>query len=203
MRAFAILPAAGRSRRMGQPKLLLPWGDTSLIQQVVGHWRASQVEQVLVVVHPDDKALAQQCESAGAFVVRPTSPPPEMKDSIWCGIQAAEHQFQAGRGDVWLVAPADMPQLQPDAINAVISAYEQQGENPPAEPRIWAARHAGRRGHPVLFPWSLAADVPTLKADEGLKTLLGHYPVEYVDVASDGIFADVDTPEDYDRQRPQ
>ena len=41
-RSFAVVPAAGRSRRMGRPKLLLPWGESTIIQQVLGAWRASQ-----------------------------------------------------------------------------------------------------------------------------------------------------------------
>lgn len=199
MRAFAILPAAGRSRRMGQPKLLLPWGETTLIQHVVNNWRQSCVEQVIVVLHPDDREIAQQCH--GAFTVAPVPPPPEMKDSIQCGIRAAEEVFQAGPGDVWLVAPADMPGLEPGVINAVIDAYDQSVRQPQDQPRIWAARHQGRRGHPVLFPWILAAEVATLGADEGLKALLTRHPVEFVDVDSDGIFADIDTPEDYVRER--
>src|SRR5690606_37389168 len=52
VRSFAILPAAGQSRRMGAPKLLLPWGETTLIGEVIRSWKDSRVDQVLVVIHP-------------------------------------------------------------------------------------------------------------------------------------------------------
>ena len=59
MRSFAVIPAAGRSQRMGQPKLLLPWGRTTVIEHVLGVWRASRVTHTVIVVHPDDKFLAE------------------------------------------------------------------------------------------------------------------------------------------------
>ena len=31
----AIILAAGRSRRMGQPKMLLPWGETTVLGHVI------------------------------------------------------------------------------------------------------------------------------------------------------------------------
>ncbi len=200
MRAFAILPAAGRSRRMGEPKLLLPWGNTTLIQHVVNNWRASRVEQVIVVLHPDDAQIAQQCH--GAYTAVCTPPPAEMKDSICHGIGIAEQVFHAGPGDAWLVAPADMPGISTDVINALIGAYEHGTNDRETPPRIWTVRHQGRRGHPVLFPWSLAGEVAKLGDSEGLKALLARHPVEYVDVDTDAIFADIDTPAEYRRHRP-
>jgi molybdenum cofactor cytidylyltransferase len=186
---------------MGQPKLLLPWGNTTLIQHVVSNWKRSRVEHVIVVLHPDDHAIALECR--GAFTTTTEPPPAEMKDSILCGIRTAEDDFKAGPGDVWLVAPADMPNLAPEVIDALLDAYAASSRTRPEETCIWATRHNGRRGHPVLLPWSLAPEVGTLAADEGLKTLLGRYPVKYVDVESDGIFVDVDTPDDYERGRPR
>lgn len=185
---------------MGQPKLLLPWGDTTLVRHVVGNWRASRVEQVILVLHPDDREIAQHCDGAFAACCEP--PPAEMKDSIRYGLQVAEELFQAAPPDVWLVAPADMPAISPEVINTMLAAYEHSLNQANASPRIWVARHAGRRGHPVLFPWSLAAEVATLGPNEGLKALFERHPAEFVDVASYGIFTDVDTPEDYERHRP-
>ncbi len=185
---------------MGQPKLLLPWGDSTLVQHVVCNWRASRVEQVIVVLHPDDREIAQHCPGALAAVCEPA--PAEMKDSIRFGLRVAEEMFQAAPPDAWLVAPADMPAIAPEVINTMLAAFEHSLGQPSSSPRIWVAHHAGRRGHPALFPWALAAEVATLGPHEGLKALVERYPVEFVEVDSGGIFADVDTPEDYERHRP-
>lgn len=186
---------------MGSPKLLLPWGDTTLIKQVLRNWKASRIDQVIVVVHPDDESLATECQDA--HVVRRTPPPAEMKDSIRYGLDAAAEQFSAGPDDVWLVAPADMPNLPPEAIDAVLDAYTLSVGTSREPARIFAASHHGRRGHPVLFPWSLAQEVRALADDEGLNVLTRRHPVVDVEVGDGAMFDDIDTPEDYAKRRPR
>jgi molybdenum cofactor cytidylyltransferase len=186
---------------MGSPKLLLPWGDTTLIKHVLGVWLASRVDRVIVVVAPDDEPLAAACREV--HVVRKNPPPAEMKDSICYGLEAAAEIFAAGPGDAWLVAPADMPYLQPTAINALLDAYAAHTHGDDAPSKFFVAEHQGRRGHPVLFPWSLAAEVHLLQNDQGLNTITGRYPAVGVEVSSRAMFDDIDTPEDYDRQRPR
>src|SRR5690242_11684835 len=82
MQSFGIVPAAGCSSRMGTPKLLLPWGDETLIASVLQAWRSSRIARVVAVVHPEDHELARACASAGVEVVQPATPPPDMKASV-------------------------------------------------------------------------------------------------------------------------
>ncbi|HMP05911.1 MAG TPA: NTP transferase domain-containing protein, partial [Lacipirellulaceae bacterium] len=60
-RSFAIVPAAGRSVRMGAPKLLLPVAGRPLIDHVLAAWSASRSTRIVVVVRGDDHALATRC----------------------------------------------------------------------------------------------------------------------------------------------
>jgi len=186
---------------MGSPKLLLPWGDTTLIGHVLRRWKASRVDRVIVVLHPDDDALAAECQEA--CVVRRIPAPAEMRDSICYGLEAAVEQFGAGPGDVWLVAPADMPNLHSQAIDALLDAYATGVAVGDETARIFAAAHHGRRGHPVLFPWSLAHEVHSLANDEGLNVLTRRHPVMDVEVGDSAISEDIDTPEDYAKRRPR
>ena len=86
----AIVPAAGRSERMGRPKLLLPLQGQTLIARVVTALRAGGADLVVVVAPPEDSdegpAVAQAARGAGAFVVAPTERPAEMRDSIEIGL---------------------------------------------------------------------------------------------------------------------
>jgi molybdenum cofactor cytidylyltransferase len=200
MKTFAIIPAAGRSRRMGRPKLLLPWGTTTVIEHVLGVWRASRVDRVIMVVHPLDTRLAELATAAGAHVIGPTPPPSAMKESVRIALAfAAESRPQPS--DAWLLAPADMPGLSAATIDALIDAYEAGLRRGGQASQIWAPRCRGKRGHPVLLSWSLADEVPRLAAHEGLNALVGRHPVEYVEAAEDSVFEDFDTPEDYERLR--
>jgi len=190
-RAFAIIPAAGRSQRMGRPKLLMPWGGQSVIECVLAAWRASRVFQVVIVVHPSDGDLAETCRAAGVNVVVAQAPPVDMKASVRLGLEFVAAKFQPTAEDAWLVAPADMPLLSAVAIDLVLAAHDAKS------PRIVVPVHAGRRGHPVLFPWTLAAEVADLEAEEGLTRLLQRHAVVETPSPEQAILLDFDTPADY------
>lgn len=200
MQTFAIIPAAGRSERMGRPKLLLPWGAQTLIEHVIRTWRASRVQRVVLVAHPKDGQLAQLAASAGAEVVQPTVPPPDMKASV---LAALDHlsASQPEPSDAWLLAPGDMPGLTSATIDLVIATYCVSVQAGPSSAGVWVPWFNGRRGHPALFPWSLAPEVASLGKDEGLNALFTRHRVHRVDAAEDAISADIDTPEDYERWR--
>ena len=199
-RFFAIIPAAGNSTRMGTPKLLLPMAGGTMIEKTLAAWRASQVDRILVVVRPDDQELALVCRAQGAGVVVPPVAPPEMKDSVQFGLRYVEANFAPTAEDAWLLAPADMPDLSSRVINALIAAYS------PNRAAVLVPTLGGRRGHPVLFPWTLAIGVYSLPATEGLNVLrLRH---ESHEIACDSVqpggisaFSDINTPEDYKRLR--
>ncbi len=205
MRTFAILPAAGHSRRIGRPKLLLPLADGRvLIDHVLAAWRASTIDEIVVVMRQDDAPLAERCQGPRTTIVQPDVDPPDMKASIAAGIDYLRDSRRPAADDAWLVAPADMPMLSAGAIDAVIAAYQQQlaardAAHPNLPLQIVVPHHAGRRGHPVLLPWSIATEVAALGPDEGLKQLIARHPLLTIDVPDVGILTDVDTPEDYTR----
>ncbi|MBL9089906.1 MAG: nucleotidyltransferase family protein [Planctomycetaceae bacterium] len=197
MRAFAVLPAAGRSLRMGSPKLLLPWpaagGDrtATVVEHVVATWKASRVEAVVVTVHPDDARLAELCRAAGAEVVVPSTPPPDMKASIRAGLEFLAERYRPDRHDIWLTAPADLPLLTTTSIDLLIEAAE-------THPGVCLRpRYGDRYGHPVVWPWSFAADVAGLAADEGLNALLQRISWQVCDAGPACVSGDLDTPADY------
>jgi len=49
MMISAIILAAGASRRMGQPKMLLPWGKVSVLEHVISVFAGAGIEDILVV----------------------------------------------------------------------------------------------------------------------------------------------------------
>jgi molybdenum cofactor cytidylyltransferase len=189
--SFAIVPAAGRSIRMGQPKLLLPWRGQTVIEHTIAAWRASAVTRIVVVIRPDDSQLAEIANLAGADVVIPEVAPPEMKDSIRIALEHVARSDHPTEVDVWLLAPADMPWLSANVIRELLAAHR------PSEPRILVPVQGEQRGHPVLFPWSLAKEVATLTAQEGVNALLDRHGWTPVPVSVDFIHGDLDTPEDY------
>lgn len=226
VRAFAIVPAAGQSRRMGRPKLMLPCPEGTLIERVLAAWCGSSVERIVVVARRDDATLLDRCRSFAATLRReepspkvqlpdatltneqldslppervslvlPSIDPPDMKDSVAHAICFLRDACQPAPHDVWLLAPADMPDLAPDVVNALVKAHD------PRCAAILVPVFASQRGHPVLFPWCWADDVLTLSADEGVNALLRRHPTREVTVQAPGTSFDIDTPADYDQWR--
>ena len=191
-RIFAIIPAAGKSRRMGTPKLLLPWNDSTIIEQVLHAWCSSEVSHAIIVVRQDDVSLANVCAQWPVQIVRPHSDPRDMKESIQFGLRHVAERHQPTSHDQWMVAPADLPALSSDLINQLIHAAEDHS-------RVMAPRFGGRQGHPVLLPWESSADVFALDDDEGLDRVLAHQEIQFIDYPLEHRVADVDTSEEYRR----
>lgn len=196
-RSFAIVPAAGQSIRMGRPKLLLPWGEKTVIETVLDAWRQSDISHLVMTAREDDAELTALGRKAGAEIVVVSPAPADMKASVLAGLAYVEEKFQPRPDDIWLLAPADMPFISRQTIADLLAAWSERG---PAE--IVAPIRQGRRGHPVAFAWSLVAAAQRLGEKEGLNQLLARFPVKEVPVADDAGFVDLDTPEDYRRWQP-
>jgi molybdenum cofactor cytidylyltransferase len=191
MRSFAVLPAAGASSRMGMHKLLLPWQDGTIIEQVLASWAQSAVGRVVVVVHGGDGELLHACRKFDVDILPLRERPIDMKESAGVALKHIARAYSPAPSDAWLLAPADLPRVSAGAINAVLAGYD------PQQTMAVAPTFAGRRGHPTLFPWSLAEQVNRLAQDEGLSALLMRTSVREVPWGDASILRDVDTPTDY------
>jgi molybdenum cofactor cytidylyltransferase len=180
---------------MGTPKLVLPWRGTTIIEQVIGVWREGGVDRVLVVARADNQELIARSRGAGAQVIEADPPPADMKASVRLGLAHVAEHFQPRADDVWLTAPADLPLLSPDVVRKLVTAHD------PAAPRVLIAGHQGRRGHPVLFPWTYATKADGLAADEGLDRLVARSAPLLIECGAHAVCDDLDTPADYGRLR--
>lgn len=179
---------------MGQDKLLLTWGDATVIESVLASWQASGVDIIVVVTREDQTELQALCREA--TIVTPRIAPPEMKDSVLAALDQIRKAFAPEDRDVWLLAPADMPQLNPTVVKQLVAAHN------PATPVIIVPTSDGKRGHPVLFPWAFASSVETLAENEGVNALLERFPVRELECSGPDIHGDLDSPDDYERLRP-
>ena len=191
---LAIVPAAGASRRMGRPKLLLPYGQTTLAGALTSALRAGGASPVVVVTAPGDTELQEWARGAGHQVAVNPDPERGMLSSIREGLAAAGGTaWLAERGEVVLVAPADLPALRPATVAEILWRRAAAGA-PLAVPTF-----LGKRGHPLAIAPKLLAEIDTLDPSIGLKELLERHAAAVLEVPVDdpGAVRDVDTPEDY------
>lgn len=195
MRTFALIPAAGLSRRMGQPKLLLPLAGRTILEHVITALHDGGADGVLVVVGPEGTALAETAERAGAQVERLPTQTPDMRATCERGLVALAQRWQPGEDDGWLLQPADHPTLCPDVVRALLRAAAEGSET-----NVVVPGHDGQRGHPVWLRWRLAAEVSRLPEDKGLNHLVRAQAAQTrVLIWPDAeVLRDLDTPEDYE-----
>jgi molybdenum cofactor cytidylyltransferase len=193
-RSFAVIPAAGRSERMGAAhKLLLPLAGRPLIDHILTAWAASCATRAVVVVRPDDAELAACCRRFPVDVVVPPAPPGDMKRSVQLALEHIQTTYAPADDDAVLLAPADMPRLRASIIDFVLHAY--------AETRAEAVvpTFNRQRGHPVVLRWSRAREIHALAPHEGVNALIARVAVQELPCQLPQIVEDVDTMEDFER----
>ena len=195
---FAIIPAAGLSRRMGQPKLLLPLGETTIINRLLTVLESlEQITATIVVMRPDDITLKTEVEKTSAMIVQPVTAPAEMRDSVTLAIEEIETKFTPSETDSWLLIPADYPLLEPSILEELFLHWES------SEVPIMIPTHNKKRGHPTFFSWSLVKEIDTIPPDKGLNYLVSQYVETLLEVPVNhsSVVTDIDTPEDYNMLR--
>lgn len=190
----AIILAAGESKRMGQPKMLLKWGNSTVLEHVISVFANAGVEDIVVVTG----AAREEVEKIVA--VAQTSYPVrsvfnegfiegEMLSSIQCGLRdLAEKDSSAA-----LIALGDQPQVREGSVWRVCEMFKETGN-----PLVVPSYHM-RRGHPWLVERSLWDDILAIRAPQTPRDFLNARAnqIKYVEVDDEGILADLDTPEQY------
>jgi molybdenum cofactor cytidylyltransferase len=199
---FALIPAAGRSRRMGSPKLLLDVNGKTVIARVLAALDEAGLSNRLVVLHPQDELLRREVEQHGGRALLPATPPPEMRYSIQFGLQTVAQEIRARRecadpNQPWFLVPADHPVIDPQTVTILLEAAAK------SPGRIVVPTHGGRRGHPTVFAWKHALQIDQIPAGSGFNWILDQESSDIVEIefANPNVLLDLDTPEDYERLR--
>jgi len=185
----AILLAAGKSRRMGSCKQLLPLGESTVIVRCLDALAAGGAGEIVVVVSEEGQEVAEAVRYFPASFVINTVVDGDMASSVRTGRDALT---TAASGVI--VFPGDYPLVSANTIARLIAGHAASPDS------IIIPCHGGRRGHPLLFPRTILDE---LANDIILRDLVRRDPqrIQLLDVADPGVLHDMDTPEDYQRIR--
>lgn len=187
-----VILGAGASSRMGRPKLLLPWRDTTVIGAILRQWRELDAAQIAVVQRPNDAGLTAELDRLDhPRADRVENPQPErgMFSSIVC---AANWPGWRKEISSWAIALGDQPHLNLGTLRQLLAYHSAHAD------AICQPEFDGHTRHPVILPRAAFVELknspaPTLK--DFLKLVA--VPRVQCSVADAGLSLDMDTPEDY------
>jgi molybdenum cofactor cytidylyltransferase len=195
---FALIPAAGESRRMGRPKLTLPLGDRTVLEHVIAALREGGLEDVLVITGPHATEVAALAQKAGASTLVLLQQTPDMRATVEQGMTWLETHLRPTDGDAMLLVPADHPTLAASIVQQLVQGWEQRRDRSIVIPTF-----RGKRGHPTLVGWEHVNGLRGLPAGLGLNAYFRQrqHQTKEVPIDSSEILRDLDTPEDYEGLR--
>jgi molybdenum cofactor cytidylyltransferase len=193
---FGVVPAGGKSKRMGRPKLSLPFRDRTVLECVLNALRLGGCDATVVVLGKQAAELEPLARQAGAHICMLPEDTADMRATVEVGLYWLQREFGLNDKDAWLLAPADFPALDWSVVAALRYAYL---ANPGYS--IIVPTCGGLRGHPVLLSWRHAEGLQAHTPGQGLNTYLRLHSNQTLELAVEkpGILADVDTPQDYER----
>ena len=184
----AILLAAGESKRMGKPKLLLPFGSSTILEQAIDNLLNSRVDEVIVVVGDRAQEIIKQIANRPVKVAINPVYHEGMGTSIASGLSLIDNRALA----VMLVL-ADQPLIDSETINKLIEAFFSHDKG------IVIPAYKGRQGHPIIFSTKYKEELLGLKGDVGGRQIIREHPDDILEVAvsSQSINIDIDTADNY------
>jgi xanthine dehydrogenase accessory factor len=183
-----VILAAGESKRMGKPKMLLPFGDKNIIENVVSNATQSGLDKIFVVLGAGADDISRILKGYPVEIKFNSNYKEGMFSSVQLGLKALPSDT-----DGVMILLGDQPMVGSDVIDKVLEA----GRN--SDKGIIIVSYDKKRGHPILLKRKYIQEVIDLPMNKSLKEILIKYPddVEEVETGSPEILRDIDTESEY------
>ena len=185
---WAIVLAAGESRRMGSPKMILPYEGMTIIEKVLENVLASDVEKVVIVLGSHREEIMKVIKRFQVQHCYNSNFKDGMLSSVKCGFEFLPSDFRAA-----MVFLGDQPMVETSVINQMINAYQESGKG------ILVPVFENKGGHPLMVDKKYFDEIINFDDPEGLKGLLRKHPDDLLEVTAEtpSVLSDIDTREDY------
>lgn len=164
MKCATIILAAGESKRLGQPKQLLPFCGKTLVRYAVDRSLRIGCSSVVAVTGAYAELVAESLDGASATVVFNAQWRTGMGQSIACGVASL---LESGRVfDGVLLQTVDQPLIPDSHLQTLISECQRHGHP------IATGYPRDRPGIPACVPWAALPELSTLIGDRGAQQVL-------------------------------
>jgi molybdenum cofactor cytidylyltransferase len=189
---WGIILASGLSKRMGTPKMLLPYQQKALVQHVIEKSLNSVLDGVVVVINSKIEGLYKEVLIPGLKqIIQNNDSHLGMSSSIKAGLNSLPQQVEA-----MVILLGDQPEICEKSINKVVETYRMK--NKPSV--VQSVFLNNEKGHPVLFKRNVFPHLLMIEGDSGGKSVIQTFSKEVVYAEMNHMnFPDVDTIKDYQR----
>lgn len=183
--------AAGSSSRMGAPKQLLSWKNTTLIENAITNVLQLEPLKSIVVLGANSEQIIPKIEAYPVEIIHNSSWDSGLGNSIAYGVRHIKKNYEV---DAVLVILADQPLIETSYLKEMITLFDVNKN------QIIATQYQNEKlGVPALFDKSYFEELSTIDGDKGAKILLEEYVKSVITTQLAANVFDVDTEEDYNK----
>jgi molybdenum cofactor cytidylyltransferase len=186
-RLSVVIPAAGASKRLGQPKQLVRYQGKTLIQRAIDNAASLQPHEILVVTGAKTGAVEAIVEKNAVKCVYNADWDNGLGASIACGTRAIDRESTGV-----LIILCDQWRVSADDLQQLFNAWRANPE------RIICSRIGSRHCPPVIFPASCFRELRRLTGDHGAHSIIEAHPDLLKPIALPSAASDLDTPSQLD-----
>ena len=177
-----LIPAAGASQRLGQPKQLVPYKGKPLIEQIVSCALSLAPREVIVVTGANSHGVQKALRKSPVRLVHNSGWSTGMGSSIALGAEAVNQQ-----SDGLMIFLCDQWRIQVPDLDALVKAWQSDHR------LIISAQTKKYRGPPVIFPANLFEELRKLKRENGAQSILHAHEDRLTTVTIENAAWDLDT----------
>ena len=187
-----LILAAGDSTRMGTPKQLLKWENTTLLGKAIETAKKANATKICVVLGANYEIIKAKINHYKVEILKNDGWKLGLGSSIAFGVT---HLLESDTNfDAVLIMLADQPLIDSVYLNKVLEKYEMRKR------RIVATSYNNtKQGVPVLFDATYFEELSQQNDDKGAKMILQKHSKNVSAINADNLVLDIDTLEDYNR----
>jgi molybdenum cofactor cytidylyltransferase len=191
----ALVLAAGGSTRLGSPKQLVPWGDSTLLDHVLDQIRRMPFDGVFVVLGASIDQILDEVDFTGVTVIENPEWEEGMASSLRVGLDAV---LRLSRAEAVAIFLGDQPDINPEIVEVLLAARRS------TKRQAIVPKYRYTWGNPVIIERALWPRLMSLEGEEGAKRLLQAHPDWVHEVwFEQRTPRDVDTAADVEELRPR
>jgi molybdenum cofactor cytidylyltransferase len=190
----AIVLAAGLSNRMGQPKMLMPWGKTCVVDQVISSLIEAEINDIYLIAGGLQSQLKMVLKNYQVnYIHNEDYANGEMLTSVQIGIKGLGKDTDAA-----LIVLGDQPKIESRNVRKIAEKFNT------VQSKIIVPSYRMHRGHPWLVGRSYWQEILDLHPPLTLQNFLNRnsHDIDYIIVETSSVIEDLDTQDDYNRYKP-